>query len=245
MNFIDLFADNPYTLEGACIALLGGGGKTTLLHKLGLEFSFIFKRVLLSSLTQSEQSPGDQVVDYETLSTADFSGMFSSNRQIFVMHSGEKTEKLQGLTETELQRLLRKSDICLFECDGARQLPLKAHLSKDPDVPTLTTHVIILVGADAVDTACCDGLIHRPQEFMRVWDTDESTPITAGLIAKVMTTQKGYLQKIRHKPKLIYFVNKWDRHPEKARLLASTLRRQCSHPVYYGTLKENLFFKAE
>ena len=53
MQFYRLITDKIEDAEKSCIALIGGGGKTTLLHKLASEFSKIFPNVLQTSLTKT------------------------------------------------------------------------------------------------------------------------------------------------------------------------------------------------
>ncbi|NOZ07657.1 MAG: putative selenium-dependent hydroxylase accessory protein YqeC [FCB group bacterium] len=245
MNFIELFTENPFSLKGACIGLLGGGGKTTLLQRLGLEFSFVFEKVLLSSLTQSAYVPDEEVVFYETLEENNFSEIYSRSRTLFVMHPGEKDHKLKGLTPSELKLLWKKSELCVFECDGARQHPLKAHSSYDPEIPGFATHVIILVGAEVVDSTCSAGLVHRPQEFMRTWEIQTETTLSADFIARVITSSRGYLSKVSGAPSLLYFVNKWDIAPDKARELAGAISRCTDHPVFFGSLKDSTYMRVQ
>ena len=59
MHFYQLISDNIKQADGSCIALLGGGGKTALLHKLAEEFAIHYPAVLQTSLTKTAFHPSD------------------------------------------------------------------------------------------------------------------------------------------------------------------------------------------
>ena len=62
MQFYQLVAKNIENTDGSCIALLGGGGKTALLHKLALEFSDQFPKVMQTSITKTAFHKSDKPV---------------------------------------------------------------------------------------------------------------------------------------------------------------------------------------
>ncbi len=222
-----------------CIAILGAGGKSGLLWRLGEEFAREYSRVLVTSLTKSEPVPDDKVVLLSDLASMDITGQFQAGRPCYLMGAEESANKLVGLTTDELHTASTQTEVCLFECDGARSLSLKAHLPHDPAVPPFATQAVIVVGADVVNTTINAGLVHRPEVFKARWTLAMNTVMDADFIATVLTEEKGYLAKVPSGIPIRYFVNKADSHPRQAGQLARALRRRFDGPVYIGSTRAN------
>lgn len=240
MNFIKLLSDDPIGLRNARIAFLGGGGKTTLMHKIANELTKSFSKVLISSLTKSASHPEEFFLSYDSTEFSEIPKYFDKYNPLFLMKSGT-AEKLNGLSSDELLSMAELSQVCLFECDGTRRKPLKAHVSHDPEVPAWTTHCFILVGADVVGTSLNDGFVHRPKEFSKLWNIQFDTILNARNIAKILTSKKGYLSKIPDGVNFNYFVNKADMFEKNARSLANEINQIHDEPVFYGSLHQNRF----
>ncbi|MFH0883610.1 MAG: selenium cofactor biosynthesis protein YqeC [bacterium] len=234
--FTEMISAQPLEARGACIALLGGGGKTSMLRRLGQEYSEVFPRVLLTSLTLSARDHGSRVLFLSDLGDAGLAPHFVEHNPVCVMNRAINEHKLEGVPEAVVAQLADQADLCVFECDGARNLPLKVHNDRDPVVPDFATHVIILVGADAVDQSLSGGRIHRPERFAEWWGVDPETPLDAAFIAQVVTTRKGYLSKVPERMQPVYFVNKADDYPEQAQRLADAIVRRGIGPVFMGSV---------
>lgn len=91
---------------------------------------------------------------------------------------------------------------------GASNRSLKVHNRIDPEIPDFATHVIIVVGADVVNTKLSDGKVHRSDMFAKVWKVDIHFTLDVEFITKVVTSKTGYLSKVPNNPTRIYFVNK-------------------------------------
>jgi len=240
MNFVKLLTEDPTSLRNARIAFLGGGGKTTLMKKMADELSRSFSKVLVSSLTKSASNSDEFYLQFDSTEFSDIPKYFKRHNPLFLMKS-DTAQKLEGLSSDELLSVAELSQVCLFECDGTRRKPLKAHMPHDPDVPAWVNHCIILVGAEVVDTTILDGFVHRPQEFLELWDIKSETILNVREIARILTSKIGYLSKLSGVTKIYYFVNKADLFENKARQLAIEINRICHDPVYYGSLHQNKY----
>lgn len=239
-NFSRMVLSDGLKVAGYCIAILGGGGKTGLLHRLGDEFSREYDRVLLTSLTHSAYPIARDVVFVDNLPNRDLSPYFRRNNPLYIMYSTKDPKKLAGISVAELQEMHQQTGVCLFECDGARNLSLKVHKEHDPPVPVFATHAIIVVGADVVNTSISQGLVHRADLFRSVWNISDDDILDVEFIARVLTTSKGYLAKIPYHTKQIYFVNKADTHPHKAEQLARTIHEESGSPTFYGSIHASI-----
>lgn len=231
--------DLPQDVTRATIGILGGGGKTSLMHKLGEELSARDGKVVLTSLTKSGHSSEHALHFYADI-IADIGEVdrFKPN-PLYIMGRQEADDKLIGIGEAELSTIKRTANFTIFECDGARKRPIKAHQPHDPMLPEFTTHAVIVVGADAVGAKVDGKLVHRPELFREIWNVNANYELEPGFIAKVLTSHYGYLQKVPKGVHLAYLVNKADEFPEAARILAKALFKLTDAPVFHGSLEKN------
>lgn len=237
MQFTRMIFPQIEQAQDACVAILGGGGKTSLLHRLGSELAHHFPRVLITALTKSARHTEHDIFLLNDLLIDKIPAYFDQSNPLCIMGSEAGPDKLSGISTADLAHLWKMSDCTIFEADGARNLPLKAHLPHDPVVPAFANHVIILVGADVVNTTLTDGKIHRPDVFQEKWSIMSNTVLDADFIASVLTSPKGYHEKIQHPTQGCYFVNKGDHYPEAAKELARAIRKQTDEPVFWGSVQ--------
>ncbi len=226
--------------KGSCIAILGGGGKSSFVFQIGKELSDHFSKVLLTSITKAGPETS---VPISFLNDIDPYTSFNQQNPLYILKNRIKANKYQGITPNELKKLISYTDVTIFEADGARNLPLKAHNDHDPTIPPFVTHVVILIGADAVNTKITDGKVHRPSLFCQKWKLNEDDLLTPEIIAQVVTHPKGYLSKIKSNAPIRYFINKAGVFPNEAKLLGKAIVKRVQYPVYYGSIKSQWWKK--
>ncbi len=232
-----MLAADPQDLERACVAILGGGGKTGLLLRLGAELAGHHPRVLLTSLTRSSVHIQPPPLLLHGLGDSPRLP-FEQTNPLFVMSTQAEKDKLLGISPQLLATLLARSSLALVECDGARKLPLKAHTMHDPAVPDCATQVVVVVGAAVVDTTLEQGLVHRPELFQSLWSVSSDFQLEADFIAEVVTSSRGYRAKIPGDQPVIYFINQADRWPQQARRLARAIKARSGGPTFWGSLRQ-------
>ena len=142
-------------------ALIGGGGKTTLLYTLAEELRKTGSVVLCTSthIRVPEQYP---------LVTGGAEAIAAALQEHGAVCAGTRAEdgKLTAspVPFTELARL---ADYVLVEADGARGLPLKRHAAHEPVVPENAARVVLIVGADCFGKPVRD-VCHRGTEDVSV-----------------------------------------------------------------------------
>ena len=123
-------------------ALIGGGGKTTLLYTLAEELRKTGSVVLCTSthIRVPEQYP---------LVTGGAEAIAGALREHGAVCAGTRAEggKLTA-PPVPFAELARLADYVLVEADGARGLPLKRHAAHEPVIPENAARVVLLVGAD-------------------------------------------------------------------------------------------------
>ena len=125
-------------------AVIGGGGKTTLLRTLGEELSRAHT-VLLCTTTKIFPFP-----DLPCARTA--AELERLRREHRLLCAGTEVPDTGKLTapETPMAALAERFDYVLVEADGAAGRPLKAHAPHEPVIPPEAGRVIRVTGASGV-----------------------------------------------------------------------------------------------
>ena len=195
------------------VCFVGGGGKTTSMFTLATELAAQGKRVVTTTTTrlfaaQRNQSPAWCAInDLDTLSR-----LLDEHGQCLVTTANESWEdgKAQGITAEETEALLARDDVdvVLCEADGSRTRPFKAPADHEPVIPTTTTHVVALVGADVFGKPLNATNVHRPERVVDIAGAKEGDIVTPDIVARVLTHKKGGLFHVPNSAAFIPFLNK-------------------------------------
>ena len=205
-------------------ALIGGGGKTTLLLTLARELS-ARGRVIVAASAKMYPPPGIPLIaedDAERVREA-----LRTERVVCV-----GTPCAEGkLTAPALpfSALASLADFVLAEADGSRGLPFKAHAPHEPVIPPEAQRVVLVVGADGFGRPIAE-VCHRSARYAALAGADESACVTPELAARVLRAE-GLGDRI--------FVNKVEsaERYEAAARLAELL----GCPVTAGSLKLGVY----
>ena len=135
-------------------AVIGSGGKTTLLRTLGTELAEAGGRVLLCATTKIYPFPG--------LPCAHDRAELDALAPSPLLCAGAPLEhgKLTAL-EVPMADLAARFDYVLVEADGSARLPLKAHASHEPVIPPEANQTICVVGISGFGRPIRE-VVHRP-----------------------------------------------------------------------------------
>ena len=152
-------------------AVIGSGGKTTLLRTLGTELAEAGGRVLLCAPTKIYPFPG--------LPCAHDRAELDALAPSPLLCAGAPLEhgKLTAL-EVPMADLAARFDYVLVEADGSARLPLKAHASHEPVIPSEVNQTICVVGISGFGRPIRE-VVHRPERFAALagaWAEDAATP---------------------------------------------------------------------
>lgn len=158
-------------IEKGVTAIIGSGGKTTLLRTLSGELP---GRVLLCTSTHFQGYADLPAVLDPT--AADLRKALAAH-PIVCAAGRSPTGKLVdcGLPYEALADL---ADFVLVEADGSRRRPLKAHAHHEPVIPPCTRQVICVVGLSGLHRPVSE-VVHRPELFCPLvgcTPEDEATP---------------------------------------------------------------------
>lgn len=178
---------NLLEIKKGITSIIGGGGKTTLMHTLARELSD-FGSVIITTTTHIMKSDVYPTVVTEdgVDNTLNITKSLNNNNCICVgsVCCGDKLSA-PALSINELSTLC---DYLLVEADGSKHMPLKAHLDNEPVIPIDSNQTILVVGVDAIGQRLCD-VTHRYEKACEILSCDESELVTDCLVSELIATE--------------------------------------------------------
>ena len=189
-------------IEPGMTAIIGSGGKSTLLKTLGLELMRAGSRVLLCTTTHmfpvagvprdgssrrldaAPWKPGTPHVPGCTCEAC--AGLVRGS----ICQAGvldPETGKLSSPAEP-VDELAQRFDYVLAEADGSKRLPLKAHAAWEPVIPAGTANVVWVVGASGLDKPVAE-VVHRPELFCERCGCKPTDIATPERVAQVLNVE--------------------------------------------------------
>lgn len=212
-------------IQRGVTAIIGSGGKTTLLRTLADELP---GRVLLCTSTH--------FLGYRDLPTVldptEPALQDALRRNRIVCAAGRSpTGKLVdcGIPYEVLASL---TDFVLVEADGSRQLPLKAHAEHEPVIPACSRQVICVVGLLGLHRPVAEA-VHRAELFCSLADCSPEDAATPERVAR---------QLIQEHLADTYFLNQLESNSalQDANIIASVLKSR-GLAVVAGSQQEKLY----
>lgn len=188
------------------IAVVGGGGKTSLIFRLCKELISTGKKVIVTTTTHMAYEPDRPFAENgntdKILQNLEF--------YTYTVTAGleQKNGKICSFPEEKLSELRELADVLLIEADGAKCLPLKVPGEWEPVIPEFVELVIGVVGLDAlgqpINTVC-----HRPERVADFLGKDINAVVEAEDIAKIAASGNG-LKKCAERRAYRVLLNKTD-----------------------------------
>lgn len=151
------------------VGLVGSGGKTTLLWALAAELAAAGQPVAVTTTTHlhpplARQAVGLWLWGADIPDPSAISQRLSTPGPWCLAASRQATGKLRGLTPTQIDSLLNRSDLWLLcEADGASGRPLKAWDDHEPALTGRESAIVVLVGGSGLGRPLHPDYVHRPQ----------------------------------------------------------------------------------
>lgn len=145
-------------------AIIGSGGKTSLMLALARELSTANYSVILCTSTRIYPPEGIPFTEE----------IREKNSGILCVGTPAENGKIATPSQDFLE-LLPFADYILVEADGSKHLPLKAHEPYEPVIPRGCERVITVVGASGLGKAV-EEAVHRPHIFTALTGFCTATP---------------------------------------------------------------------
>lgn len=207
-------------------ALIGSGGKTSLLYALAGELQKK-GRVVIATTTHIHRPE-----QFPLAATAEELSVLLAAHTIVCAGTPAEDGKL---TAPGFPGWDAAADYTLVEADGAHGLPLKAHASHEPVIPPGCGNVICVVGASGFDKPIAQA-VHRPERFLELTGLTGMDSAAAPELAAAVIAREGLCSRV--------FINQTDALPRFfGRGKLREFARCVEVPVVAGSLRQGLWEK--
>jgi probable selenium-dependent hydroxylase accessory protein YqeC len=202
------------------VAIIGGGGKTSLCFALADELTGAGKRVIITTTTKvwcNEANRAPVVIMAPSGSPA-VSSIRASLREKTCLFVGQRpldSGKVEGISPETADALFRDghTEYVIVEADGAAGRPLKAPDSHEPVIPGSVTVAIAVMGLEALGMPLHPKVVFRSEIFRGITGLKAGDLLTTEAITRVFQSHSGLFKGTPKSARRIVFLNKSDRLP--------------------------------
>jgi molybdenum cofactor cytidylyltransferase len=175
------------------VAIVGAGGKSTILFALGRDLAAAGARVILTTTTRvGENQPGEPVCwssDPTVIEAALEPGV-----PVFVA-AGRAPGKIVGPSPAAVDLLFERTvaDYVVVEADGAAGMAIKAPAGHEPVIPSASTTVVVVASIAAVGHPI-SAVAHRPERVAGLIGAQPGDRLTLDGVAAVLLHLGGGLK---------------------------------------------------
>ena len=170
------------------VAVVGSGGKTTLIKNLAQKYRAEGKTVLVTTTTH-------MFIEEDTLLTDDADDIIRAlEERGMVMAGVPEGIKIKALSPQTFEAVSSFADVVLVEADGSKHMPLKFPDATEPVIPPGVGEIIVVWGPQGLGKPARE-VCHRLALVMDCLGIDEDTPITREHVKCLL--EKGYLKPLK------------------------------------------------
>lgn len=212
-------------VRGDLVSIVGAGGKTSLMYRLGNDLASAGVPALLTTTTKVMYPPKDDVstviLGPETDATAAKIAQSLVRCKVLLAGLERVDSKIVGYSPGFVERLHRGDGgrTVVAECDGARGRSLKVPKQTEPPLAASTSVYVVVVGADCFHRPVTSPEIFNPEDVAAVAGVGLDAEISEPVITETIVSPKSYLGRKPPGARLCVFINKVE--PDK-------LDSQCS-----------------
>ena len=193
-------------VEKGVTALVGGGGKTSLMYALGAEYARENRPVIITTTTRiGIPEPGDvRMADTESAEHIAVPGT--------VICVGENREegKLSYPGDEVWERCLAEADRVFAEADGAKMMPVKAPAGHEPCLNHMGIDSVVAVAGLSALGKPMEDICFRLDIACSLLDVERKAILTPEMLAKLLTSPEGQLKNVASKDSFRVFLNQAD-----------------------------------
>lgn len=206
MVLLGLPAEAPFMA-----ALVGAGGKTTVMTALAQEYKALDRSVLVTTTTRIYlPPPGFADAVFLEPCSPELCAPGTKGTITVIGQAMEANGKIVGVPAPWLDAVYRARlfDVILIEADGSRGKPVKAPASHEPVIPRAATHVIGLIGMDAYGKPANRRWVHRLEEFLSVTGAETGQAIDVPMLKNLTASPQGLFKDAPAPATCILLLNK-------------------------------------
>jgi molybdenum cofactor cytidylyltransferase len=196
----------------AVIAIVGGGGKSSLMFALGHGLP---GRVVMTTTTRIFAAQMDVAPEACSTEEAGWEEKLDSFESSLLIVGGTEGKRAVGVPPALPAELLARKgvDWVVVEADGSRMLPVKAPAAHEPVIPDGTDLLVAIAGIDAL-TKPIDEIAHRPELVSEIVGLPSEHKLTPEALAMLLTSERGGLKDAAQAARAAVLINKVESPPE-------------------------------
>ena len=199
---------------GMLVALVGAGGKTSLMYGLGRELARQGRPALLTTTTKirfpGKDQAGEVVLGEENGRTVEEIRSRFARGAVVVAGRGRIEEKIAGFGPHFVESLKCADPLwtVVAECDGALGKSLKVPREGEPPVAESTDVYVVVVGGDCFGVPVGSQEIFNPEMVAAVAEVNLSAVVDREVVVRVVASGRSYLGRRPPSAKCSVFINK-------------------------------------
>lgn len=171
-------------------AVVGFGGKTTLIKELAKQYQTQGKKVFVTTTTH-------MLIEEDTLLTDDADVIIDQLKSKgYAMAGVADGIKINALSDDTYAKVCKYADVVFVEADGSKKMPLKYPNDTEPVVPDNVDEIVVVCCFDALGKKAKD-VCHRLEYAKKYVGIDDQTVISPVHIQKIV--EEGYLKPLSKK----------------------------------------------
>jgi probable selenium-dependent hydroxylase accessory protein YqeC len=199
--------------RGDVVAVVGAGGKTTLVYRMASEARAAGLTVLVTTTTHmgamDEEVTGPVLVDGESADMLVALGeALAREGRATLLGRRVRPDKLEGVSPARVDLLAALADLVLVEADGARGRSLKLPAAHEPVIPASTTVVVVVCALDALGQPLDEDRVHRVELVRAATGVEAGEAVDEDCLAAALRHQDGYPSRIPPRARAGVFLNK-------------------------------------
>ena len=198
--------------RGDVVAVVGAGGKTTLVYRLAREAREAGLRVIVTSTTHMgtlpEEVTGPVLQEEEGDVGTRLGQVMRETGYATVLGRRERPDKIVGLGGPRIDDLVGSADLLVIEADGARGRSLKVPAGHEPVIPRSTTAVVVVAALDVLGQPLDEALVHRVELVAAATGRSPGQTVDEDTVASALAHAEGYPARIAPGTRSAVFLNK-------------------------------------
>lgn len=233
--------------KGDILSIVGSAGKTTLLFQLAKELREQY-HVLATTSTKIYKPSTKDCSLYTNIDSYINNKNRTAQKETTVISRDIDCDKnkLIGINDNDLDKIINDFDLAIIEADGSRKLPLKGWKEHEPVILSGTNKTIGIIPIDMLFKKVNENSIYGFEEFKKLVNNAEFIDCEA--IGKICSNKNGLFKNSRGT--LYLYINKADteEYIEKALYLSNYLKKSIVGKPYnfkicFGSFKQGEFYE--
>ncbi len=175
------------------IAVVGAGGKTTLIKEYAKKYLMQGKKVFVTTSTH-------MMIEEDTLLTDDANDIIRYLQEMgYIMAGIKHGEKIKALSLETYYKVCQHADVVLIEADGSKHMPIKFPREGEPVIYDNVDEIVVVCGLHALGKKARE-VAHRLELVKECLQIEDDTIILPKHIQKLV--KEGYAEPLhRQYPK--------------------------------------------